>query len=54
VLPVLEIVTYSITLIGPLPPAKTPRIEEAQAAKSLLTDDKSPKSTAFPVLEIVA
>ena len=38
---------------GTYPPAKTPRVGDEQAVNSLTAVDKSPKSVAFPSVEIV-
>ena len=56
--PVVDIVINSIILtldagLGTYPPAKTPRVDDAHAPKSLLDPLKSPKSTALPVDAIV-
>ena len=49
--PVELIVTKSI-LLSP-PDANRPLVDEEQAVESCLADVKSPKSIAFPVVEIV-
>ena len=53
-LPAEAMVTKSIVLTGPVPPANTPLVEEEQdATPSPRTELKSPKSVAFPAEAIV-
>ena len=54
-LPVVSICTYSITLLGALPPANNPLVlsDATHIARRPLADNKSPKSAALPVVAIV-
>ena len=52
--PVEDIVIKSIIFVfGASPPANKPRVDDETAAKPCLVVTKSPKSIAFPVVEIV-
>ena len=47
-------VTYSIWFLPAAPPAITARVGDAQVPISLVREEISPKSTAFPNVEISA
>ena len=54
-MPVDDIVIKSIvfTVVGVVPPANNPLVDEEQAAAAVLVKEISPKSNAFPADAIV-